>query len=205
MALLRVQVILHTVSAIQADFATNTWHFDDGELEPSGIADELIVFYNAVRGAMSPAIAQNGHEIKMYKYSDPEPRVPIYEEVWNFGAAPAGFPLPAEVALVLSYHAEPVSGLSQARRRGRVYIGPLNTGTLATGEGRPSGGTLTTFVNAAEALLAESQLADWTWSTYSTVLNSGAEVYAGWVDNAFDTQRRRGVAPTTRSLWGGGA
>jgi len=46
------------------------------------------------------------------------------------------------------------------------------------------------------------------WAVYSpttdavdTIDNAFNDVLDGWVDNAFDTQRRRGPAATTRITW----
>jgi len=45
---------------------------------------------------------------------------------------------------------------------------------------------------------ASDAAADWTWVVYSTVDNAMYPVDNGWVDNSWDTQRRRGVKPTAR-------
>lgn len=101
--------------------------------------------------------------------------------------------------MVLSFQADKVSGLPQARRRGRVYFGPL--GGAAEASGRPGTTLLSAVVAFGAALLSESNLADWTWVVYSTVNNGGAPVTNGWVDNSFDTQRRRGLEWTARTTF----
>lgn len=203
MALLDVQVTLAMLSGIPEDAATNVWHFDDGEQSATweSIASALEDFYAAFRIAFSPLVANQGHEIKMYRVSDPEPRAPVYQTVFQLGAATSGSALPPEVSVVLSYHAEQVSGVPQARRRGRVYLGPLNTSQVGS-DGRLSTVCLTNVENAVDALLAEqATFGLWKWSTHSKVSNSGAEVAGGWVDNEPDTQRRRGREATVREVF----
>jgi hypothetical protein len=41
------------------------------------------------------------------------------------------------------------------------------------------------------------------WAVYSRRDNAGYLVSNGWVDDAFDIQRRRGVSALVRSLWDG--
>lgn len=203
MALLDIQVTLRTSSGIPNDYLTNLWHFDDGEAaEYEEICDEIETFYNGVRPVLSAYVIQNGHEIKVYRVSDPEPRAPVYQTTFNFSSAPAGNTLPTEVASVLSYQAAQVSGIPQARRRGRIYIGTLNTSQIGT-DGRLTSTHMGWLEAAAETLLtASNSSTTWKWATHSKVLGSGASVYNGWVDNEPDTQRRRGREATSRLAWG---
>lgn len=202
MALIKVMSVLHTADGLPENFVTNSWHFDDGGGQYSQIKDALTTFYVSLRGMYSPLIQQSGHEFKMYQVSDPEPRAPKASFFWQFDAAPAGTALPSEVAMVLSFQAAQVSGQIQARRRGRVYLGPLNVAQVAANGGRPATANTTLIKTAAQALLSASTASStWKWSTYSTVNNNGFSVANGWVDDAFDTQRRRGVAPANRFTW----
>jgi hypothetical protein len=43
---------------------------------------------------------------------------------------------------------------------------------------------------------------DVTWMQVSTTFGIANPVTGGFVDNSFDTQRRRGSAPTARDTWG---
>lgn len=203
MALLAVQCTFQTATLLPEDRITNTWHFDDGEDvgAPEDIADELQIFYNAIRPYLSSWMVQNGQTTKMYRLSDPEPRAPIFERTWNFTSAPSGNMLPPECAAVMSFQGEPVSGVPQARRRGRVYLGALSQTTLDT-----TGLFTTTFVtavkNAGLTLVdASSDSLTWKWAVYSRVLGSGVNVANGWVDNEIDTQRRRQRRSTARQTF----
>lgn len=191
---------LRLSSGIVNDYPTNTWWFDDddGTTLPA-IETELIAFYNAVRTHFPSAVSQTNHTFTWYRYSDTPPRAPIRETTWNLSSSPTGSPLPSEVALCLSFQAARISGVPQARRRGRVFIGPLNTGSVHT-DGRPSAALQSALVGAGNTLLDNSQASTtWKWAVFSRVLGTGSEVASGWVDNAFDTQRRRGIAPSART------
>lgn len=199
MALHRLLVTLHTVDANPENYVTNSWYFDDGEEDTLGTIEGFInSFYDDLDGYISPVIAQNGHEFQWYKMSDPTPRVPVRETAWNLAGAPAGTALPSEVAFCFSFQAPRVSGELQSRRRGRLYFGPLNSTVLSSG-GRPSNTFINAVADAASIVMMESLVStDWKWAVYSTVNHSGSEVQTGWVDNSFDTQRRRGLAWTSR-------
>lgn len=218
MSILRAQIVLKHVSGLAEDVATNTLYFltsigtDDTQMPL--IAQAISDFFNvqpaggsnAMASFFSNEMAQNGHEVKFYRMSDPEPRVPIGVFPFNFAFAINGDPLPGEVALCLSFQGEKVSGLPQARRRGRIYVGRLDKDCSTSG--RPSSALVTNLKSAGAALLAASDAApDWSWHVYSPTQQQtsggwlSTAVENGWVDNAFDTQRRRGLAPTSRTLW----
>ena len=63
----------------------------------------------------------------------------------------------------------------------------------------------TLIAQAGEDLLTASlAAADWHWVVYSTVQPAGqrtADVVNGWVDDAFDIQRRRGLAANSRQVF----
>jgi hypothetical protein len=62
--------------------------------------------------------------------------------------------------------------------------------------------TRTAAVNSWGNLLDASQAATaWKWAVYSTVNATGVEVTNGWVENAWDTQRRRGRIATVRTVF----
>jgi hypothetical protein len=144
---------------------------------------------------------QNNHTFEWYRESDTKPRAPIRITTWNLTASPTGNPLPSEVCLCMSFQATQVSGVPQARRRGRIFIGPLDVTSLET-DGRPPSTARLAINNAGGALLDASQASTtWKWAVYSRVLGTGSDVANGWVDNAFDIQRRRGIQPNLRSIF----
>lgn len=200
---LRAIVTLNVSSAIAADKPQNTWHFQTavGTTPYADIQAALAAFYNAIRGDLSGRVATNGHRTRIYDLADPEPRAPVYDVSWNFAGSTGSGALPPETALVMSFQGTRVSGVSQARRRGRVYIGPLDVAS-SDGDGRPATATVTAIRGAGQALLdASDAAANWKWAIRSEVDNTMVLVNNGWVDDAWDTQRRRGLDATTRQTF----
>lgn len=88
---------------------------------------------------------------------------------------------------------------------GRLYIGPLNANALARdgGEVRLAGAFTAALALACHTLEADMLLDSPTqaWVVWSRKLASVDQVNGGHVDNAPDTQRRRGVQSTARVAW----
>jgi len=190
---------------VSEDTITNTWHFtttDTVEGTLTLIKAALVTFYETLDAYKSDLQLWASARVKIYNMSDPEPRVPINDVGLALSSAPSGTSLPHEVAAVLSFNGEYVSGFSQARRRGRIYFGPLNN----TAFNDASGLLNTTFVGilagAGGALLTASNSAsEWAWVVYSPTGSTSYPVDAGWVDNAPDIQRRRGFKSTVRTTF----
>lgn len=203
---------------------------DDHEDAMTVITSIIEFFYNADPGA-GASIA--GHMAGLVLHATLEPTVTFYEIPEDPGpvGAPVGEtefsafapndiipPLPSEVAVCLSMHGS-LAGLSEsvpgapvgpagdthprARRRGRLFLGPLSQGAADTTSGRPLAqfreniGIVAASVRDSAGLAA----AGVSWAVFSPTNWDTVPVIGGWVDDAFDTQRRRGVAPTTRDVW----
>jgi hypothetical protein len=98
----------------------------------------------------------------------------------------------------LSFKAQPNPPINPARRRGRIYIGPLTTEVVTaavTGDARPQALLLTTLTQAGKRL---ADRLEFEWSVYSRSSGIVAPIAELWADNAFDTQRRRGAKATSR-------
>lgn len=206
MANVRAQVILKTVDAIPANYVTNTFAF---EMNTAGTVVTDVVaaikgLYDAVRPYLAPVLAQNGHMIKFTDIEGAAPNYPFDERTFNLSAALTGNSIPREVALVASFQGDRVSGQVQARRRGRIYLGPLNNAALFN-DGNPTGACVLAIVAAMDAFKdaidAITVLDGVVWIVWSGVNGSGTPVTNGWVDNVFDTQRSRGNAATGRNIW----
>jgi hypothetical protein len=140
--------------------------------------------------------------IKFYDLSDPKPRAPFYDANFTIGGTPQSSHLPRELAICLSFQGARVSGSAQARRRGRVYLGPLGLTSNDSTTGRPLAAAISSIQGAAGTLRSASGSGVWTWIVVSEVAGlNDVIVTNGWVDNAFDIQRRRGVTPTSRSTF----
>lgn len=202
-----VQVTLTQDTAIPSDACVNAWSFFTATPKDDAIGADILaaleVFYQVWDDFMPAELTGTG-VVKFYDRGDATPRVPWLVDTISFTPG-AGIPLPTEVAMCLSIAAAPVSGVAAARRRGRLYLGPWTADALgnATGQrGRPKT-SLTDLVAAGAGALKDASDAsgDWTWHIWSPTDGVGREVNNGWVDNAWDTQRRRGVDPTTRSTF----
>lgn len=198
----RVQVTLHTVSGVAQDYVTNTWHvLGTSVSDAEDFTDTLRAGYNTLATRFGSTIAQNGHTIKVYNMEDPEPRAPVLEYSWNLTSAPAANALPTEVALCMSFQAEKISGVPQARRRNRIYFGPFGN-TINGNDGRPTTVIIGLLTDFGTAILDASAGATWDWGIFSTFNPGGlVEVSNGWVDNEWDTQRRRGREATSRVVF----
>jgi hypothetical protein len=211
MGMLRIQVTIPRTTGLPEDAITNTWHYYKvgaaSGAEVLQAVDYIGDFYSlavggfAVHQFLSNLVDPHLARFKVYDLADPEPRAPIHDSVEDLGAS-GGAGFPAEVALCLSYQGDQVSGEPQRQKRGRIYIGPMVTAesVSAAGDIRPDTPQRATLAGAA-ARLAGTGTADFFWAVNSEVFAGPTKVTNGWVDNAYDTQRRRGSDATSRDLW----
>lgn len=204
MSTIRAQVILHTADAVPENYVSNSWCFTDMTpgTDDAAITTMLKDFYDDLTASvMSSAITQNGHEVKLSLLPGTPPNYPYFEGTFNLASPWSGSGLPAELAVCLSFQGARSAGLPQARRRGRVYIGPF--GNNANTSGRPTAAVMTFIANAATTLkaTAASISAGGGWAVWSPTDGAPVEVDDGWVDNSWDVQRRRGLVYTSRTLF----
>lgn len=213
MAHIIAQHTLNHVSGVPENVVTNTFHFvtaapvpTAGELD--AIVAALKTFFDTNVGTgsnimvmLSLFVNPNNRTIKLYNAADPKPRLPLRVDVSNAPSQGAGS-FPGEVALVLSFRSSTPSGVPLRRRRGRIYLGPLSDSTtLVTrtgGDVRPSLMARQTVVQAAARMMNDPSV---DWATFSTVDGQTSNVLSGFVDDSYDTQRRRGTAATTRTVF----
>jgi hypothetical protein len=209
---LRAMVTFDRKTNVPEDRVVNTWAFEttptaDQVATRAAIATALTNFYNGVDTYLSSQITALG-KIKFYDLGDPMPRAPKSEHDLTLTTG-SGDALPEECAIVLSFSGPPVSGTPQRRRRGRIYLGPLSYTASAqlSQRVRVAQLCLSTIRDAAAGLLAASVASlDWSWIVWapshaSQTSSSAVPVDRGWVDDAFDTQRRRGPDPTMRLVF----
>lgn len=215
-AFIRAQVVIPRDSNVPADNSVNVLHFAtpglDLEAETAAIHARLTTFYQAIDAYLSSNNSSTA-TVKYYDLTDPEPRAPIDQaDIALTNGTGASYP--AEVAICLSFQGAMVSGEAQSRRRGRLYLGPLD-GDASSGDGideRVNSSVRTALCNAMETL-ATLGVDSVEWSVFSptnagpapwdeSALSSAFTIVTnGWVDNAFDVQRRRGAAASARTLW----
>jgi hypothetical protein len=220
MAVLTAQYTIQMKSGVPADAVVNTFHF----LTPGAVVlpaelDEIVAklktFYDtAVTTGLGQGtalgvllsgddVSTELRRIKIRKRQAIKPEPVLREEVYNSptGSGVGGFP--HEVAMCLSYRGQLEAGGLQRRRRGRIYLGPLNdqAGNISrsAGDVRPSDRARAIVAAAGKRLRDDPGAV--IWATYSTVDGFAVPVVNGWVDNAYDTQRRRGTKPTQRTTW----
>lgn len=207
----RVVVTLNSTSNVPQDAAVNVWHFS-GVTDPADldtIVNGLIDFYDGWDQILASTVKRDAdaHTVTAYDLNDPEPRPPLGVQPFTLGSSPTSSQnLPAEVACCLSFASETVAGANMKRRRGRVYLGPFNdaySGNEDDEPARPASIYTALIIDAAETFLSD------VWAIGSGVYpaifsradNTLYSINRGWVDNAFDTQRRRGVESTSRSVF----
>lgn len=209
---MRAQVILPYDSGLPRDVAVNTWHFfSDTETDDQQACDDVTValqgFYDAISGWLSTFI-------------NPVWRIRYYTSGVDFSSLPfnredaptpltisVATSLPLEVSICSSYAAS-VGGTgttNAAQRRGRHYIGPLNTGASSSGTNQPARPTTAMIDDvsaAAHDVIDSLSTSSMNWVVLSRATGGAfSMVDHGWVDNEFDTQRRRGVESTARTSW----
>lgn len=208
MAVWRSLVIVPMTSGNPKDITVNTWHvrslsgasFDDWYNAWKGALQTL---YNTITPQLASSVDKTKIRMKTYALDDPPPRAPVRDELFTITASLGSTELPHEIAVCCSFQGDPVSGQKQARRRGRVYFGPLFAGGTAGSLLSPA--AVTAFANAMDTFASASgstTFYDWiVLSDTAATEYREVSVTNGWVDNAVDIQRRRGTAPTTRTTW----
>lgn len=209
--LVRAQVVLEGDSGLPEDRFVTTYVFgnQDGG-SPSGsqlddLADLLVSFWTqdpvggtgqlqTYLGAQCSGDAQ----VKLYRLGDAPPREPTTYDFTVSGFSQSSG-LPAEVALCISYYAT----RNIPRRRGRIYLGPLSnlSGQFAAGDWRPVDLLRQVAALKARDLISASNNLLLPWAVLSQVDGVARPITDGWVDNSWDTQRRRGIAPTLRETF----
>lgn len=199
----------------------------DPELTFDAIQAGLINFYGEIQADLSEHIAATGHRVKIFDMEDAPPRAPVRDTPFGLVTSSSGF-VPNEVAICLSYRSAIVSGTNRRRATGRVYLGPFSSSAIAedVGDSRVAAAVRTDIIDSVENHLLPwvpqppDSLLEWclfsrsdalglavgapqppTEPTYTNLqLQAGFKVItSAWVDDAFDTQRRRGLRPTTRT------
>lgn len=224
----RTVVTIPNINGVPADAVQNTFAWTSAaDTDRAVVAIELDArldgFYTAITESFSDDYNVAAITTKHYDMTEPTPRFPYSEGTLSVPASTgAGYKLPAEVAVCVSIEGAKASGVNMRRRRGRIFVGPLQSGaTELAVVGAPLQDVI---ADAAEAHLLGASggpyLVD--WAVYSRLTHYGIPVGGSiteddeenpdflaasfvpvarmWVDNAWDTQRRRGKASTNRTV-----
>lgn len=205
-----------SVSEDADDIATLLEDFYDGVHAPGSVA--LSTFINA-----SISRATNASTFDFYRHASFSPNglwgSPVAMRSWTLGAETAGTSLPNEVCLVGTFNGDltnvpetqtnpsppPATIRPASRRRGRVFLGPFNVNALTedanTLEGIPTTSLRNAVAGACDNLASLSPSSNLKWVVASKADDDTYVVEAGYVDNRFDTQRRRGQEANARTPW----
>jgi hypothetical protein len=222
---IRVQVLLTPSSGLPEDVRMNTLYFQKAVVpftlaEFDSVRNEIANFYGSIGPGMTRPLSDymgeavirtaSAHVVKYYDLDVPG-SAPVY--VSNFSIpAPSGLntaerqALPEECSVCLSYRSDYGGAVEKSgstrprsRHRGRIYFGPLNASTIEPSFtlARPKSVMLSNLRVSAQLRLS-TPLPGIEWcqdSPTDGVLRTIIEVST---DDAFDTQRRRGVKPQLR-------
>jgi hypothetical protein len=191
-----VQVTLQGISGLSHDRYVNILHFD-GDQWNASLADELWAKYDnfLLYGAGNLATGTL-HSIRCYE-PGLNPEGPYFQKHYALSSARTTGG-PSEVAICLSYSTADDPDRSTPRRRGRIYLGPLST--TQVGSVRPTGALMAQVVAFGQAIAQVGTASNVTWMMKSSVDNSYHKIESVWCDDSWDTQRRRGLKPTTRQV-----
>jgi len=161
--------------------------------------------------------------IKFYSLEEPLsfPLVwgsPKQTRSFTLGTATPSTSLPSEIALCMTYHSDltdvpetatnptppPAFIRPASRRRGRIYLGPFNANALVESptvfEPTPST-ELLNGVAGAGGFIQGDLPPNTQWNVVSQADEQTYDVAGGWVDNAWDSQRRRGNEADARTTF----
>lgn len=228
--LVKVVATLARLSGIDKDAVQNTFYFE-GEVGAFTLADAtscLTSFYNGKAAAGSSANLAYWYSACMsratnansFKVTTIDPVTGFQESIigeaqWTLGQMAGGSPgtgsYPPEIAIAATYHGLKTAEIGpndtrpMSRRRGRIYLGPLIIGVGAEDASTKEIRVVSTLRNTAAAAMhelhADAAAAGGTWVVHSKTSGTTWEVLGGWVDDAWDVQRRRGNLPTVKTTW----
>lgn len=183
----------------------------------AGMTDQLANYI-----AESVSRSASACQILAYETDDLSGATPLGSPVgmlsFTMGNAGVGKSLPQEVSVVISYNGDltdvPISAPNPTpppltirpaqRRRGRIFLGPLQdiSGEDASGEFRPTGLFLLDVALAFEGMATDiNAIAGDDLAVWSKADAAFYPVVGGYIDNAWDTQRRRGLEATSRTTF----
>jgi len=168
-----------------------------GPLTSSGRAEAGTAVHDFYNGIAADLGKQVGFiDIKTYDLGETPPRTP--QTLTGLSTASSGASLPSEVAACMSYYSGVVP---RPRKRGRIFLGPLKTSVVDTTPAVPRVATAfaTNVISTIGTTLAATTIV--TWGLLSPTDGAIYAIDAGYIDNAFDIQRRRGEDPSAKTTF----
>lgn len=133
--------------------------------------------------------------VKAYDTAGPPPHDPVSVHVRNPDGVPVPASSPSEIALCLSF-----KGGQRPWERGRIFLAPWMTqeGRMPQNiSARPYDALMTPLLDLAEGFAGLGGI-DIDWVVHSKTHATDTKVQSAWVDDEWDTQRRRGLKATRR-------
>jgi len=208
-------------SGIERDAIQNTYHYAAPSANPtlSDFNNWCVAFGNfmaAISPHLSPVISHAGNALKQDFYKIPPEKAllgpPHHSQLGTIAGASTGGPLPSEVALVLSLDGTTTQDAEHGpggtrpaqRKRNRVYLGPLSSLTLCTvqdtEESQPTNAVIDDIGQAYEQHMVTEMISyNWIPMLFSKVAWALWPLLRAWIDNAWDSQRRRGNDRTIKT------
>ena len=189
----RFQVYIPVDTNLPEDEFCNVFHLEHVaglavQTDLDQMADDINAMYQQRLGFGAAKVRTQVYDV------GPPPNPPL--SIRSAGTMLMTAKAPRELCLCLSVYAD----RHNKRKRGRLYI-PSCLQSPAQTDPIPSG----TAQNWALAWYATSNGSlpdlggpDWKFGVYSRVDGTFNQSKGAWVDNAWDIQRRRGLAPTSR-------
>ncbi len=189
-----VQVALHHTSNMPEDDCVNTLHYSMNFPDTfDSVSNDIALAYQGLFALrVGPT---NGLTIRWYP-PGPNPGGPAFTKKYTTGYISTLQAAPREVAVCLSYASVDNVDASTPRRRGRIYVGPISGNN--TNSEDVFAGLRNDILTFGQALASAGSAGNTTWLLYSRTDNVYVKIESIWVDNAWDTQRRRGLKPTVR-------
>jgi hypothetical protein len=211
---IRAIVIIPGKSGLAKDVFVNSFAFLNAASAPvddtvrNAVTGALASFYNVGASGINPLSSYIGQYadrgtnkclVKTYDMGETSPRTPLIGSFTLGAMGSGGGPIPNEVAVCLSFKSTEVKG---PRGRGRVFVGPLNGATVHEEDDlsiRPLLAFRNSLLHAGTALRDSSATTGANWCIYSSFGPDHMHpVTSVWVDNEFDTIRKRGESATSR-------
>jgi hypothetical protein len=193
----KFQVSMPVTSNLPRDRISNTIHLQHTtggllDTDLGNMCADIVELWQTRYGNMS-------HEVQCKAYDvDAVPNYPRADVTVNAGSAwPCNHP--REVALCLSWYGEQKSN---RRQRGRIYLMPGLQTTITVDFDRPNQPIIDwalAWYSTSNASLPDLGGVDWKFGTWSKADQAFHQSQVGWVNDEWDTVRRRGLRETARS------
>lgn len=213
MTIYKAQVHLASISALPRDDVVNTLYFfrasDATGAQLDQLGDDISNFYLTDSGTQAAPLKSylahdrdygtNKCRVDFYLMPATPGRTgpPVRSRTFTLGSPGTVQNLPQQDAVVLSFHGD-LSGVTfPARHRGRIFLGPLNVTSMEEAAGGTAAQTVAALLQQDMGKAASHWLGSVaaghgnSWAVWSHTDWASHTVVGGWVDDRFDTQRRR--------------